>query len=431
MRFFLLLILLLTTTTVSARPTNQNNEFEKPIDLKVIPQNFKFIIDENYSKILSKYKNIGDEKKFKEAITKPWTLKKDVIDVDKYNQNLNNFTKCHKSNYEKYNGSELNFNNVNNYKIINKHGIIVKSTNLRIVPTDLPCFKADKIGEYHPFDNYQNSSLYVGSPIFVVASTQDKKWLLVYSHEISNGWVKARDVAFVSNHDIRLYKKHHLSVILKDNLYIKNKDVKLKVGIFLPTVKSSKNFTELLLPKSNSHNQLSWEKIRLKNSEVATMPIKFTKENIVKVGNELINKPYGWGGLHDDRDCSATTKDFFCTFGFYLPRNSGAQINYIDKNKTFDVSKMSNKQKLDFIKKNGVPFKTLIYLPGHIMIYVGTHNNKVIAFHNMWGIRIRNANGEGRNVVGKSVISTSEIGKELKNTERVILDSVTKIGILN
>ncbi len=430
--FLIIFLLIFFSFSLSAhdKPINQNNEFTTPLDLKILPQNFKFIIDSNYQKIPQKYKNSGDAKKFKEIVMKPWTFKKDVINVEKHNQNLKNFTKCYGENYELYNGSELNFRNIENYKLINKPGIITKSTNLRILPTNLPCFYANKIGGYYPFDNYQNSNLYIGSPVFVVASTENKKWFLVSSHENSNGWVKAENLGFIAHHDISIFKKHKLAAILKDNVFIKKRDATLKVGVFLLMIKSSKDFIELLMPVSNPANRLSWEKIRLKKSESEAIPIPFTKNNITKIGNELMKKPYGWGGTDENRDCSATTKDFFETFGFYLPRNSGAQINFLDKKNTFDLSKMTNIQKLNFIKKNGVPFKTLIYFPGHVMLYVGSHNGKIIVFHNIWGIRIENQLGEGRNIIGKSVISSLEIGKELPNITQTLLKKVTKIGIV-
>ena len=412
------------------KPLNQNNEFIVPLDLKVLPQNFKYIIDANYQKISSKNRDSGSEKKFKESVIKPWFLKKNVINVEKYNKSLEGFTRCYGESYSKYNGSELNFKNIENYKLINRPAIITKTANLRILPTNLPCFHANKIGGYYPFDNYQNSSLHVGSPVFVVASTENKKWFLVRSHENSDGWVRAENVGFVTQHDIRLFQKHKLAVILKDNVFIKKRDVTLKVGVFLPVVKSSKKFIELLMPKNNGKNYLIWEKIKLEKSEAEAMPISFNKNNIIKIGNELIRKPYGWGGTDGNRDCSATTKDFFSTFGFYLPRNSGAQMDFLKNDKVFDLSKMTNEGKLSFIKKNGIPFKTLIYFPGHIMLYAGMHNGKIITFHNIWGIRIQNEIGEGRNIVGKSVISTLEIGKELKNITTTLLTRVTKIGIV-
>ena len=39
----------------------------------------------------------------------------------------------------------------------------------------------------------------------------------------------------------------------------------------------------------------------------------------------ISRQPYGYGGLYDNRDCSAMTRDLFAPFGLYLPRNSSEQ----------------------------------------------------------------------------------------------------------
>jgi len=72
--------------------------------------------------------------------------------------------------------------------------------------------------------------------------------------------------------------------------------------------------------------------------------------------------------------------------------------------------------KKEFIIKNAIPFKTLIYLPGHIMIYVGEKNNEPLVFHNMWGVKTLDSDGNyGRNIIGKAAVTTLRPGSELNN----------------
>ena len=54
------------------------------------------------------------------------------------------------------------------------------------------------------------------------------------------------------------------------------------------------------------------------------------------------------------------------------------------------------------------PFLSLIWLPGHIGVYVGQYQGKPVMFHNMWGVRTRYGDGscDGRAVVGKAVVTT-------------------------
>ena len=69
--------------------------------------------------------------------------------------------------------------NADNAKSIKRNGIIVRHSDLRLIPSDLPCFHPNKPGGAYPFDDYQNSRLYIGSPVSVVGISQDKNWYLV------------------------------------------------------------------------------------------------------------------------------------------------------------------------------------------------------------------------------------------------------------
>ncbi len=306
---------------------------------------------------------------------------------------------------------------------MNRNGIIVKHSDLRLTPSDLPCLHPNKPGGAYPFDDYQNSRLYIGSPVSVVAKSQDENWYLVYSHETSIGWVRSENLVFVGNSDVRFFNAHKLGVILEDRS-------NFKIGMFLPIHAKKKNTIELYLPEKSHNNHLHWKVVKLRNNEVAVMPIKFNQENVTKVLNNLLNKPYGWGGMYGYRDCSATMKDYFATCGLYLKRNSKAQINSDLAVRTFDLSGKSNSEKVNIIKNNGIPFRTLIYLPGHIGLYVGDFKGKPAMLHNIWGLKTFSSNdGEGREVVGKSVISTLEIGKEIVNVQSTLLERVDKMSV--
>lgn len=49
------------------------------------------------------------------------------------------------------------------------------------------------------------------------------------------------------------------------------------------------------------------------------MPLAFNSNNRIRILNQLLNEPYGWGGLLNNRDCSSFTQDYFATFeNFYI-----------------------------------------------------------------------------------------------------------------
>ena len=84
----------------------------------------------------------------------------------------------------------------------------------------------------------------------------------------------------------------------------------------------------------------------------------------------MMGQPYGWGGYLFNRDCSLAMRDLFVPFGVWLPRNSSAQAKawqYIS------FVKASPAGKEGIIKDEGVPFATLLWLRGHITLYIGTY----------------------------------------------------------
>ena len=138
--------------------------------------------------------------------------------------------------------------------------------------------------------------------------------------------------------------------------------------------------------------------------------LAFNRKNINAIISELQKVNYGWGGMYGQRDCSSTVRDFFAPFGVWLPRNSYKQSRV---GKVISLENMSNKEKLQTIKKYGVAFKTLLYKQGHIVLYAGTIDKKVIVLQNLWGIKTFKNHKEGRFIIGKVIFSTLKVGENL------------------
>jgi peptidyl-prolyl cis-trans isomerase SurA len=69
--------------------------------------------------------------------------------------------------------------------------------------------------------------------------------------------------------------------------------------------------------------------------------------------------------------------------------------------------------KKEFIVNNAKPWRSVLYLKGHIMLYIGQKSDgEPLVIHDAWGIKSFDANGkEGRYMLGGIVITTLEEGK--------------------
>ncbi|NBV83723.1 hypothetical protein EBR57_06350 [bacterium] len=130
----------------------------------------------------------------------------------------------------------------------------------------------------------------------------------------------------------------------------------------------------------------------------------------------LMGQNYGWGDLYGDRDCASMIQDLFVPFGIWLPRNGNDQGRF--GGYYMDLKSLSPSDKERMILANGVPFLTLIWLKGHIMVYVGQQDGRALVFHNIWGLRTRSSEGkEGRYLIGKAVVTRLTPGEMVPSAD--------------
>jgi hypothetical protein len=305
---------------------------------------------------------------------------------------------------------QINNSNFEKYNTILKKAITLKNTNIRVFPTSSPMFyDPKKLGEGFPFDYNQNSAIKINTPIFLSHYSKDKAWIYMQSNAIG-GWIKTSDIAFVDEKFIQEFKSNNYAVAIKEKFAIYDNSFReyVKVATIFP---KSKN--KYIIARKDFQNNAIITYIDINPLSVQSMPLEFNPKNRIKIAKALLDEPYGWGGLLNNRDCSSFTQDFFVPFGKFISRNSKAQTK---NGKYHDISTFSKKEKKEYIKQHGVPFSTLVYLKGHIMLYIGIKQNEPLVMHNMWSIRLKNKWGKKyRHIIGKSTITTLEPGKELKD----------------
>jgi len=141
------------------------------------------------------------------------------------------------------------------------------------------------------------------------------------------------------------------------------------------------------------------------------------------LAQNLLGQPYGWGGLFGWRDCSATLRDLMAPFGLWLPRNSGDQAQAGAR--FIELAELSPAEKEERIQALGVPWLSLLWLPGHIMLYVGAPQGQALVLHSAWGLKTwRPFIGEGRALIARTVITSLEPGKELADRQGSLLERV-------
>ncbi|MEA2018427.1 MAG: SH3 domain-containing protein, partial [Campylobacterota bacterium] len=384
-------------------------------DLKTISQNpSHYILN---IKGLSKKNQLIYNKQFNKRYFKPWNLKNIsrskeestwaflYKDKTMYGQN---YRVIKKRIFQRW----IDNSNFQEYNTIKQNAITIRNSSLRVFPTSKPMFLDPKVaGEGFPFDYNQNSAIKINNPLFISHFSKDKAWVFVESN-FTVGWISIKDIAFVDKKTIITFKNSNYFIATNDNFAIYKKGVFkdiIKLGTIFPKTTSNKY---MVISRGETFNGYI-STVYIKDKNIAKKPLSFTAKNITKITSKLLGEEYGWGGLHNTRDCSSMTRDFFSIFGIYLERNSSGQVL---NGKYISFDKLTNNEKKKLIIDIGKPFLSLIYLKGHVMLYIGDKNNEPIVFHDMWGIRTIEKDGKpGRQIVGKSIISSLEPGKEITN----------------
>ncbi|MCQ2444097.1 MAG: SH3 domain-containing protein, partial [Mailhella sp.] len=292
---------------------------------------------------------------------------------------------------------------------MSRHAVTVERTDLRAAPTLRPRFaQITGAGQGFPFDDFQESALPPGLPVVAWHISRDGAWVFVES-AIACGWVQARNIAWTDAAFEKKWSSAPLMSFIREDVALSHSGVYLcraDIGTVLPSAGEGR----VLVPHRRLDGMADAVEVSVPADSVGPMPMKLTSGSVAAIGDRMMGEPYGWGGLFGNRDCSAMMRDLFTPFGIWLPRNSAAQAKagaFTSLEKTADSARPA------VISGGAVPFRTLLWLKGHIGLYVGEYQGEPVFFHNLWGVRNTLPDGkEGRIVVGRAVITGLRPGQE-------------------
>ena len=303
------------------------------------------------------------------------------------------------------------------YPSLARPAITVHSTACRVFPTHRPFFlDPARAGEGYPFDYFQNSALWAGTPLLVTHVSADGAWLFAEAGHVA-GWLPARDVAWAEEAFRTAYQTGRYAAILRDGATLVDEAgsflTQAHIGAIFPVASGNESGMTLLVPVRAADGSAQAMNAPVAAEVAAVKPLPLEGERIAELANRMLGQLYGWGGLYENRDCSASMRDLFAPFGLWLPRNSAEQAR---RGGTFhDLAALGREEKRDLLLREGVPFYTLVWLKGHIGLYVGRDpaSGEPLLLHNLWGVRTAGWTGrEGRALVGRLAITSLRPGEE-------------------
>ncbi|WQX82652.1 SH3 domain-containing protein [Helicobacter pylori] len=324
-----------------------------------------------------------------------------------------------KPNAKAFNDELIKSMDIEHYPSAKIKAVVVRDSDVRAVPTNKPFYLSPK---GYPFDRYQNSLIFQGTPVLVTHFNTDKTYAHIQSSFVY-GWIKVSDLAYMHDKDIELLthlKDYVMPIKDKIPLYTDYGGfyTNARVGELFALIPQSQNASQKPQKKElkaygflrDAKGYAALQSVILDEKDFFVFPKAFNSKNMAYFIDTMLGQKYGWGGLLGNRDCSAFTRDSFANFGILLPRNSYAQSRYA--NNYVDLSSMKAKEKEDYILKNATPFGTLIYLKGHIMLYLGAHNHQAIVAHSIWSVQTQKHFKTLSHKIGGVVITSLWLAEE-------------------
>ncbi len=269
-----------------------------------------------------------------------------------------------------------------------KFGFTVKRMTIRLFPTEDRVFEKTS-DRYYDAMIFSECMPYM--PVAVLHESSDGEYLYVVFDSYA-AWVRKDTVALCK--DINDWKERQnpgqwlvvtgREIRLGNDPYSsKTSNLVLPMGTkmeLVPADKAPKSTHQrttfgdyvVKVPTRGSDGSLKDEYVLIPVSDdvnVGYLPL--TSENIVRQAFKRLGDRYGWAGDLQANDCTGITREIYRCFGILLPRVGQSNVNGVYK---VNMSKMNSKQKLEVIEK--LAPGSLISMPGHMMIYLGTVDGK-------------------------------------------------------
>ncbi len=252
--------------------------------------------------------------------------------------------------------------------------LVIGETPLRCIPLSGGLFK---VPIDRDFDRNACASLHPAERVRVLARGPKGKWLYVHAgHTV--GWVE--DPVFserLSPAAIDAWTAPQRLVPVRDDVTTQG-GTRLRLGVSLPVVsKTEQGAYAVLVPGPQGPTP----DVVAAGAAVSEGFEPLTRRTLLEAVFSELGDPYGWGGRAGERDCSRLVRDVLGTFGFEFARHSGVQAKLGVRN--LDVSSLEPEAKRAAIREAAQRGVVVLYMKGHIMLYVGADGDRDYAISAM------------------------------------------------
>ena len=298
-------------------------------------------------------------------------------------------------------------------------------------PTPLFCFPSERPLYDEPwqlaFDLSRCSLVRASEPVRVLG--QGPRLWYVWTR-YAQGWVRGADLTekLTAEQQAQILHPDRFALATRDHIALLSSPTgsfagTLSLGQRLPLLEETPQALKLLAALPAGRLGTVWAK---RDDGLLQDTPRLTRAAFWKVTFGQLHAPYGWGGSGARRDCSRLLMDSFRVFGLQLPRNSWWQSQ--SGTSTIDVKGLSDSRKRQAIEAAAGQGIVLLYLPGHIMLYLGRDGSHLYALHQFSGYLVPcPAGGETMVRPNRTAVTSLELGRG--SSRRAFIERITRLVI--
>ena len=304
-----------------------------------------------------------------------------------------------------------------------RYALTTDRADLKLLPEDAGWFESATDTLY---DQLQATAIDPSEPVIVLVESKDKQFVFVETRTYA-GWIKPTALAFTDKTTWLKYAapQNYLTVIASRKTIPSGKAFYQMGGrVLLRSNELQKDGSwAISVPTVDQNGTIIEQGLNIPNDNaVVKGALACSENNLIRQAFRFLGEDYGWGGLGKNVDCSAFVQDVYRSVGIEIPRDTDKQ----EKAMTHSISlkNMNRQQRLDILKKSKAG--ALIFLPGHVMMYLGTdENGEPLVIHALSSYHVVNGDKLEKHYVRKILVSDLHF---LNANKVEIIDRITSIG---
>lgn len=262
-----------------------------------------------------------------------------------------------------------------------RHGIAVRSTRLRNVPSFFPMEPGMGENGKSRWDRWTIAALKIAKPVTVFHSSRTGEYLFVLCDE-GYGWVRAEDIAFGTEKAIRKFTGANDFVVCTGDRVQLYGDKSCSfasnwfgMGDRLPLASKGGRTVKIPMRAANGEffTAIAW---LAEDSDTHVGWLPYTRRNVITTALKLLDNTYDFSGAWFGRQHENTYRDIFAVFGFRLPWHGGLFTFFGHDTEVMKADIGRENQYARILAHE--PFITLQSCGDHVQLFLGEYNGEPI-----------------------------------------------------